>query len=214
MAKYWVVLRPTPMRGPRCGCEGRGWVRIDPTAAVAPEHIYDTLADRAPGTAGLLGRFGGTTWNVSDWLRRNWNDVMLGFDADRQSQLLKPLGIERLGGQQLTVLFSLTAVLALLWMIWLSARGQREPDPVLRAWHRLSRRYRRFGLQREPHETAAHWVDRIGRSHPDLAAGLRELSHRFAIWRYAEPQPGARSTRATKDLIHALRSHRPQRSNP
>ena len=38
-----------PMRtpGPRCGCRGAagcGWI---PTAAVAPERIYDTLADRA-----------------------------------------------------------------------------------------------------------------------------------------------------------------------
>ena len=211
---YWVVLRSDAHAWTEVWLQGRGWVRIDPTAAVAPERIYDTLADRAPGMSGLLGGLGGPTWNARDWLRRNWNDMLLGFDANRQSQLLKPLGIDRLGGQQLTVLFSLTAVLALLWMIWLSARGQREPDPVLRAWHRVSGRYRRFGLERKPHETAADWVDRVGRSRPDLAASLRELGHRFAIWRYAEAQPGTRSTRAARDLIHALRSHRPKRSNP
>ena len=47
---------PTPMPGPRSGCKDRGWVRVDPTAAVAPERIYDTIDDRRPGA---LGDFAG-----------------------------------------------------------------------------------------------------------------------------------------------------------
>lgn len=214
MGNYWVVLRSDAHAWAEVWLENRGWIRVDPTAAVAPERIYDTLADRTPGSGGLLGGLRGPTWNVRDWLRRNWNDLLLGFDANRQAQLLKPWGIEQLGGQHLAMLFSLAAVLALLWMVWLSARGQREPDPVLRAWHRLSARYRRFGLERAPHETAADWVDRVSHARPDLAVGLRELSHRFAIWRYAEPQPGARSNRDARDLVHALRNHRPTHSKP
>ena len=51
-------------------------------------------------------------------------------------------------------------------------------------------------------------------SRPDLAGGLREISHRFAIWRYAEAPAGTRSSRAARDLIHALRSHRPTAPSP
>ena len=47
-----------------------------------------------------------------------------------------------------------------------------------------------------------------------LVHGLGELSHRFANWRYAELQPGTRSAHARRDLIRALRSHRPGRKNP
>jgi transglutaminase-like putative cysteine protease len=207
---YWVVRRSDAHAWTEVWLQERGWVRIDPTAAVAPERIYDTLASRAPGAEGLLGDFGMPLWNVRDWLRRNWNDLVLGFDATRQSQLFTPVGLGKVSTRQLSVLFALAAILALLWMTWLSARGQREPDPVLRAWHRLGARYRKYGLEREPHEPASDWVGRIARTRPDLAPGLQELSHRFANWRYAQFQPGTRGSRAAADLVLALRRHRPK----
>lgn len=211
---YWVVRRSDAHAWAEVWLQGRGWVRIDPTAAVAPERIYDTLADRAPGSDGLLGDFGGPWWNARDWLHRNWNDLVLGFNAERQSRLLAPLGMGKIQSRQLAALFAVAAALALLWMVWLSARGEREPDPVLRAWRRLGARYRRFGLEREPQETAAGWIERIARARPDLVPGVRELSHRFVNWRYAEHQPGERSARAARELAHALRSHRPTPMNP
>jgi hypothetical protein len=211
---YWIVRRSDAHAWAEVWLQGRGWVRVDPTAAVAPERIYDTLADRAPGSQGLLGDFGMPFWNVRDWLRRNWNDLVLGFDAERQSNLLSPLGLGKVDGAQLALAFSVAAALALLWMIWLSARGQREPDPVLRAWHRLGARYRRFGLERTPHEAASDWLDRIARTRPDLVEGLAELSRRFVNWRYAEPQLGGASPRARRELVRALRTHRPRRTNP
>jgi len=213
LGDYWIVRQSDAHAWAEVWLPDRGWVRVDPTAAVAPERIYDTLADRAPGADGLLGDFGMRAWNVRDWMRRNWNDLVLGFNADRQARMFGPVGLERVDGHVLASLFSVTALLAVLWMIWLSARGQREPDPVLRAWHRLARRYQRFGLERLPHETASDWLARVARASPELARDLGELSHRFANWRYAEHQPGTRSTRAAKALVRALRSHRPKRSH-
>ena len=46
---YWLVRRIGRACLGRSLVAGRGWVRVDPTAAVAPERIYDTLDDRAPG---------------------------------------------------------------------------------------------------------------------------------------------------------------------
>ena len=49
MGDYWIVRRSDAHAWAEVWLRGRGWVRVDPTAAVAPERIYDTLADRAPG---------------------------------------------------------------------------------------------------------------------------------------------------------------------
>jgi transglutaminase-like putative cysteine protease len=211
LGDYYVVRRSDAHAWAEVWLRGRGWVRVDPTAAVAPDRIYDTLADREPGAGGLFGGLGPNVWNVSDWLRRNWNDVMLGFDADRQERLFKPLGVDRLLNRDLIVLFALFAVLAILWMVWLSARGQREADPVVRAWRRLSRRYRRHGLERAAHEPAHEWAERVRLVHPALGAALAELSDRFVAWRYAEPQPGLRSPdKIRRELVRDLRRHRPR----
>ena len=44
---YWLVRRSDAHAWAEVWLQGRGWVRVDPTAAVAPERIYDTLDDRA-----------------------------------------------------------------------------------------------------------------------------------------------------------------------
>jgi transglutaminase-like putative cysteine protease len=205
---YWQVRRSDAHAWAEVWLAGRGWVRVDPTAAVAPERIYDTLADRAPGAEGLLGAWLPTpVFDASDWLRRGWNDFALGFDAMHQRQLLQPLGLDDLDSGRLIALFCATAALALLWMAWLTARAEREPDPVLRAWHRLGARYARLGLGRGSHEPAADWAERVSLADADAAGQLRQLSWRFNSWRYAGKEPG----REASALIRALDRHRPGR---
>ena len=204
---YWLVRRSDAHAWAEVWLAGRGWVRVDPTAAVAPERVYDTLADRAPG-AGLLGAIGGMTpvFDVGDWLRRGWNDFVLGFDADRQRRMLQPLGLGEASPQRLVLLFGAMAVLALMLTLWLVARDEREHDPVLRAWHRLGRRYARLGLQPEPHEPALAWARRAAAAHPPDAARLNALSQRFTDWQYAAVD---RNAHVARDLVRDLRAHRP-----
>ncbi|KAB7766262.1 transglutaminase TgpA family protein [Xanthomonas maliensis] len=205
LGNYWVVRRMDAHAWSEVWLRDRGWVRVDPTAAVAPERVYDTLDDRlqAGGADGFaqLGPWADLA-QVSDWLRRGWNDLVLSFDADRQQRLLQPFGIDRLDTQQLAMIFAAFALGALGWMAWLLARGERERDPLLRAWHQLGRRYARLGLGREPHEPATDWARRVALAQPGTA--LVALSQRFAAARYA----GAESDSAP--LIRELKQHRPR----
>lgn len=202
---YWIVRRMDAHAWAEVWLEGRGWVRVDPTAAVAPERIYDTLEQRAAdsGAAGLgmlrLDNLG----NLGDWLRRGWNDLVLGFDARRQQALLRPLGLQHLEPAQLLAMFAALAALALAGMIWLLARGERERDPLLRAWHRLGGRYARLGLGRATHEPALDWARRVAIAHPVSAPALLALSHRFVEARYARGHGGMRR------LLDDLARHRP-----
>lgn len=209
---YWLVRRSDAHAWAEVWLRGRGWVRVDPTAAVAPERIYDTIDDRRSVAGGLFGGLadGRSLIDVGDWLRRGWNDFVLGFDANRQQRLLRPFGIDRIDDRTLVLLLMLAVALGLLWMVWFSRRNEREPDPVLRAWHALARRYRHLGLERLPDEPAGRWVERVADARPELAGELRILSDRFSDWRYADGEPGGRSTRA---LTQALRAHRPSPRN-
>jgi len=201
---YWLVRRSDAHAWAEVWLAGRGWVRVDPTAAVAPERIFDTLADRAPGAfAGLTPVF-----DAGDWLHRGWNDFVLGFDASRQRRLLRPLGMEDLDSNRLVTLFFCVAGLALGWMLWLTTRSEREHDPVLRAWRRLDARYRRLGLGREPHEPPLAWASRVAALRPQAVA-LNALSERFTAWRYARRQGGRDAAREQGRLVGDLRAHRP-----
>jgi hypothetical protein len=179
----------------------RGWVRVDPTAAVAPERIYDTLEDRLGQNGAGFGRLAGLS-GFSDWMRRGWNDLMLGFNAERQQHLLQSFGVKDLDGQRLGVLFGLFTLATLAWMGWLLARGERERDPLLRAWHRLGKRYASMGLGRQAHEPALTWAERVVRARPQVAETLLPLSRRFAAARYAGPV-------GDTALLKDLQRHRP-----
>ena len=198
---YWIVRQMDAHAWAEVWLPERGWVRVDPTAAVAPERIYDTLEDRLGAGAGALGGLA-SLGDLSDWMRRGWNDLVLGFDANRQQRLLQPFGIDRLEGRRLGLLFGLFGLLTLAAMGWLLARGERERDPLLRAWHRLGLRYARLGLAREPHEPALDWAERVVRARPQSAIVLVPLSRRFADSRYA-------ASTGDPALIDDLRRHRP-----
>ena len=199
---YWLIRRSDAHAWSEVWLARRGWVRVDPTAAVAPERIYDTLADRAPGR---LGGFDGLApaFDAGDWLRRGWNDLVLGFNAERQANLLRPLGLGRMRPATLIALLAALAIIAMAWMAWWLARGERERDPLLRAWHALGRRYARHGRGREPHEPAGAWARRVGADAPGAGESLLALSRRFEDARYSAA-PGERDA-----LVRDLRRHRP-----
>ncbi len=203
---YWLVRKMDAHAWAEVWLPERGWVRVDPTAAVAPERIRDTLEDRLAQANAGGGTFDmGARWlqmaQVGDWLRRNWNGMVLSFDARRQQQLLRSFGIGQLTPEQLIALFATFALLAIGAMAWLLARGERERDPLLRAWHRLDQRYARLGLARQPHETATDWAARVEAARP--GGGLPALSRRFSDARYARPDSD------TAALMADLRRHRP-----
>jgi transglutaminase-like putative cysteine protease len=204
LGAYWLVLNSDAHAWAEIWLPQRGWVRVDPTAAVAPERVFDTLADRRPGR---IGTFDGLVpvFNLGDWLRRGWNDFVLGYDAQRQQRLLNPFGMDRLDGRELILLFACIAALALAWMAWWIARGEREKDPLLRAWHRLARRYARRGRARAIHEPASAWAERVAADMPAAGQHLRSLSQRFSEARYAAAiEPGA-----LRRLLRDLAAHRP-----
>ncbi len=205
---YWVVRRMDAHAWAEVWLDGRGWVRVDPTAAVAPERIYDTLEDRLGAGAGGIGGGDGLLLplrDLGDWALQGWNDFVLGFDAGRQQRLLQRFGIRNLDAPALIALFSLCAALALGWMLWLVARGERERDPLLRAWRQLGRRYARLGLARRADEPATAWAQRVAAAQADGAGPLQEITRRFVAARYAADA----GSNADPDLLRALRAHRP-----
>lgn len=204
---YWMIRRSDAHAWTEVWHAGRGWLRVDPTAAVAPENIYDTLGDAA-GDGGFLDvlQDRGGLVQVGDWMRQNWNDLVLGFDARRQERMFRPFGLDRVQPGELAIVFSVAAVLALAVMVGLSLRTPREADPVMRAWRRLGRRYEKRGLGRALHEPPTTWAERIATHVGGDPRDLADLAARFTRWRYAASTADGSSARR---LARDLDAHRP-----
>ncbi|MCX7032840.1 MAG: DUF3488 and transglutaminase-like domain-containing protein [Arenimonas sp.] len=204
--EYWVVRKMDAHAWVEVWLPARGWVRVDPTSAVAPERVLDTVEDLARSESLLPSTFG-PLLDLGDWARRNWNDLVLGFNASRQASLLRPLGIDQASGAQLSAAFAVGAGLALGLTLWVLMRGRPKPrDPLEAAWQAFTRRLRRAGLAKAPSEPPLSFGERLAGLLPAQAERLRSLSRRYAAGRYA---PEGLSPDDKARLVAELHAYRP-----
>ena len=132
------------------------WQRFDPTAAVAPSRIESGLGAALPQEEPVpyLARLD-MTWLKNlrlhwDAVNYQWQRGVVGFNVQRQHDVLRDLGLERATPWQIV---ALVAAMVIVWGagIALARPGcTRAPRPGGRLWTRLGRRLARAGLPRRP----------------------------------------------------------------
>jgi hypothetical protein len=179
--------------------KGRGWLRVDPTAAAAPRRIEANLAVALPAgeVRPLLAR-PEFIWLLQmryrwDALANVWNQWVLGYNPQRQRDLLASWGMRSPDWQQMTaVLTGLCGALLLGFTAWEIRRRQRLA-PALRTWNRLSKKFARRGLERKPWEGPQDYALRIAAAlpaeHSPLAVEVAAIADIYAQLRYASIPP-------------------------
>ncbi len=146
----------------------RGWTRIDPTAAVAPERIRSSLAQALPREApfGLQG-LAELARDQSSWLAQMrfsfsamnnaWNQWILDYNPNRQQDFFKALAAA-FGNWRLLAGLALCAGLV-LWMKY--RRTERARDPVDAAYLAFCRQLARHGVDKAPDEGPLDLAQRV-----------------------------------------------------
>ena len=197
---YWLVKQSDAHAWSEVWLAGRGWVRVDPTAAVRPERVFGRPSNAAGGDdpTGSVGQL----FDLADWARRGWNDFVLGFNAARQQSLLGSLGLHDADARQMAALFgTVTGVLlVVITLLQLRRRGP-PPDPLLRAWARFTARLARAHLRKRPDEPALAYARRVAALQPSQGEDILSLSRRFVSAQYARGELNANMRAAlTRDL--------------
>lgn len=216
LGDYWLLKHKDAHAWTEIWIEGEGWTRVDPTAAIAPENILDTIDDRQARLAG--GGFGGAAGAMlgpvidgSDFLRRQWNELVLGFNAQRQKSLLSPLGIDEAEAWQLVTAFAIGSGIALLATLWFLVHEHRDlSPPLVRAWRAFTVRLRRAGIEKRLAEPPLSFGARAAALLPSQSDQLLSVSRRYADWRYAG---WALTDEEQRELARDLREFRVQAAN-
>ena len=210
---YLIVRQSDAHAWSEVWIDGRGWVRVDPTAAVAPERIERGLLgavaedEPAPGRlreASALWAQVAFSWDsVNDF----WNQRIVRFDAEQQLDLLERLGIEEPDWRALGL--GLTASLAVFFVALSAYLGWRFRRPG-RDWparlHALvARRLQRRGLEPGLAEGPVAFLERAAAECPDLAPQLREILKLYVELRYG-PHPRHDDLARLKLLVNGLRA--------
>ncbi|HEX9390993.1 MAG TPA: DUF3488 and transglutaminase-like domain-containing protein [Usitatibacteraceae bacterium] len=191
-----------------------GWVRVDPTFAVSPLRINGGI-EAALGPVGVFNtlmsadqlgvlkriRF---SW---DALNNQWNQWVVGFNADRQRGMLDGLGLQNADWRSIAVLLIVGVTVAggsvggfLLLRVYRSRK-----EPLVAAWDRLCAKLARAGFARAPQEGPMDLLNRIDATDPALAAEARPVIERYVALRYGAPPAASTAGGGLREFIRQVR---------
>ena len=210
---YYIVRQSSAHAWAEYWEAGAGWVRADPTAAVAPERIERGRRLIAPPglmagaletvSPALLARLRDAWESVNN----RWNQWVLNYSRGQQFDALKWLGFNAPSWEDLALLLiGIVSSLALLGAVW-AGWDHHRIEPWTRQMERLRRRVRRLGLPAYPHDTprtlAARLHARFG-TRAEALAGLLATLERQRYGQAARPRPDAALTRRFSAAARAL----------
>ncbi len=178
---------------------GRGWVRVDPTAAVDPSRIDNRSATRLLGAASpvrfsldqasAVSQFVRSLRLLADTLDATWQNWVLDFSAADQFALLDRLG---LGDFEygLAVLMVLAVSLTLSVILLALMRDRSTPEPLDALYARFCQRLAAAGLPRRETEGSSDFGHRVMRQRPDLTAAVSRFLALYLPARFgSHPRP-------------------------
>jgi transglutaminase-like putative cysteine protease len=184
----------------------RGWVRVDPTAAVRPERV-------SLGAAAAAGDQ--LDWYRRDWLQqfrnrwdivnRWWDQGVVAFDALRQRGLLTPFGIRDTDTRTLGVLLAIGSSLFIAIGLAWALRRRQPRDPLREALRVLEHKLARQRIVRRTGEGPQHYLSRAARALPTQRSQLTELMQQYLELCYASDEPAPESVHAFRRAVRDFR---------
>lgn len=188
---YLIVRQSDAHAWAEVWLQDRGWVRVDPTAAVSPLRIESGIADALPTSDALpllarrdypLLRQLYLNW---DAVNNGWNQWVLGYNQQRQMELLSRLSGSHLSWQDLAIALMASVAGIVLAISYFLLRGKRiKLDPLQRLYGQFLRKLQPAGLRRLRHEGPQDFGRRAAARLPAQAAAITEISDAYARLRY------------------------------
>lgn len=192
--------------------EGRGWVRIDPTTAVAPERV-ERRGGSGMAQSGLrhLRDFSlvSTIRLRMDAMTDSWNRWVLHYTPKRQANLLRTLGLDKINWLQAGMVLSSGIALILMSLFLSQRRKKRINDPVERLYQQFCEKMRKAGMEKAPHEAPRTYSTRLCAESSRIKPNKRTIAAKALSLieesRYAKDAMRAPQTAQYSKLVRDLR---------
>jgi transglutaminase-like putative cysteine protease len=192
------------------------WVRVDPTAAVAPERIE----------LGLDGALANSDISVRQSLRSNllisqailsvdavnaaWNRWVLAFGPDTQKDLLSKLGIEEPDMRDMILIMAIGISLLLAALaFYLRTSIQPRQDPLQHAYKNACKKLARVGVKRKSTEGPVDFACRAGKQRPADKRAIDTISQHYVALRYAQRHKPDNYENQLKAFIRLTKNFKP-----
>lgn len=192
---YWSVYQRDAHAWAEVWIEGRGWLRYDPTAAVAPERIRRGISESLSATdRAFLGQSYAASLPIFNNIRQRWDALnfqwvrwVMNYDSGLQSQLLQGISSWRL----VVIVLGTGLLSALLTLALLFFRTRRKPlasekRAAQSIYRQLCRKLQPFGFVPQVGEAPGDFAARVINARPDLQQKLSLIVRLYEQLVYAE----------------------------
>jgi transglutaminase-like putative cysteine protease len=219
VGKYLQVRQSEAHAWAEVWLEEDGWVRIDPTAWIAPERLeYGIEMSESLSAMGKLtgesreeairGRLKGNIFKVVwKFLKHHWDNInyqwdvwIISFDRFRQREFFRGLGFRRV--DRMALLGTVIVLIPTLFFLlsYFLKRRALGGDPVLKAYRVFCSRLEKAGLQRLRWEGPLHFQQRAIEKFPQKEQLICQVTALFIQLRYGR-QP------VTNERLNQLKHH-------
>ena len=165
---------------------GQGWLRVDPTAWVAPSRVEGGLESAVEHEGSFLegSPFAAHNFKWLDGIREKmdamqygWRRWILGYDSNSQTNLLKSI-LEKMSSVPLSALVGIMFLgIFLLWFAMLGLLGRKNYEAYEHQLYRkFCKRLEKHGILREPQQTANEFAMIASEKLPAKASAIRAFS--------------------------------------
>lgn len=181
--------------------DNKGWVRVDPTAAIAPERIEKTIDTNRLVSEGFINYTSASEGAQAAllWLQHtkqlwrhvdyNWQRWVINYNTSNQSRFLSLLGITDFK----TMAYWMGAIIAIITAIlsmFLFYQSSKPVDRTLLVYNRFLNKLAKAGLSKKAGEGARDFADRIKPKLPQQSDNIEQITDAFIALRYGS-QPTA-----------------------
>ncbi len=208
--EYLVVRQYDAHAWVEAWLDGEGWVRVDPTAAIAPDRIESGLREAVAEEGSFLendwaspqryGNMAALQWASLqlDRINYQWQRWVVGYQGQSQMDLISRLpgglGLKELGYVTAGIV-GFALLIAGGFSSWQMHRSTRR-DPVARLIRRWYRLCHRAGIPVRFGETPTQLAERIGSARPGAAGTARAFARMVNKHYYgSEPERDQRQSR-------------------
>jgi transglutaminase-like putative cysteine protease len=211
VGNYLIVRQSDAHAWTEVWLENKGWVRIDPTAAVSPSRIERGLDDALPDDESIFRiqnrnpLFGNLLYSW-DNMQHSWNDWVINYDNRKQRNFLSKLelGIENWSDMVFALIFLLLSVTGFYWLIVRYRERPPKPEAYEILFKRVLKKLSKRGFQKRPSEDTRAFLERVSdRDFPqrEQLADIVELYNRI---KYGRQEDTSHRLNSMRTLIKSL----------
>ncbi|MEQ1738645.1 MAG: transglutaminase domain-containing protein, partial [Methyloglobulus sp.] len=189
--------------------DNKGWVRFDPTAAIAPERIEKNIDINRLVPGGLISYAssgaGQSAFNLLKQARQLWSNVdynwqrwVINYNNTNQSSFMSSFGIKDMKAMVYWMMIFVGIITAILSLFLLYQRPKLT-DRTLIVYNRFLKKMAKAKLTKNTGEGARDFAERIKPKLPEQATNIEEITTAFIDQRY-----GSKPTEDGFKRLHRL----------